>query len=266
MTQEQRRCFLIQSLLNETSQYQGLEIPQKEEEQKRLLRSLMNVRPPLPVSQEFLEIQDIYLKRELEQSGIVDSDTLFSENKKQRIFLWQGDITKLKVDAIVNAANRALLGCFQPCHSCIDNVIHTFAGVQLRLACHEIMQSQGHEEATGTAKITPGFNLPSKYVLHTVGPIISETLTEQDCQLLASCYCACLELAVQYNIQSIAFCCISTGVFHFPQEKAAQIAVETVERFLAKDQTLKKVIFDVYTDRDYAIYQQLLNTQRSSES
>lgn len=242
-------------------QYRKIKVPPREMEQKQLLRSLMNVRPPMPASGDFLNVQDAYLSEEINQRGIVDSSDLFPTRLNSRLFLWQGDITRLKVDAIVNAANSALLGCFRPCHSCIDNIVHTLSGVQLRLACNEIMQAQGHEEATGTAKITAGYNLPCKYVLHTVGPIVSGPLQERDCELLASCYRSCLELAVKNGVHSIAFCCISTGVFCFPQDRAAEIAVQTVSRFLAQEQSLRQVIFNVFTDRDLILYQKLLENE-----
>ncbi|MCB6364842.1 protein-ADP-ribose hydrolase [Intestinibacillus massiliensis] len=258
MTQEERRVYLIRTMLKELPQYRGIGIPTGETGQGQLLRSLMNVRPPMPISADFLRVQDAYLSEEIHRRGIVDGTGLSPTRADGRIFLWQGDITRLKVDAIVNAANSALLGCFQPCHSCIDNIIHTFAGVQLRLACNKLMQAQGHEEETGRAKITAGYNLPGKYILHTVGPVVAGRLREQDCTLLARCYQSCLELAVQNGIQSIAFCCISTGVFRFPQDKAAEIAVQTVSRFLARDRSIRQVIFNVFTDRDRAIYQKLL--------
>ena len=171
-------------------------------------------------------------------------------------YLWRGDITTLEVDAIVNAANSALLGCFSPNHGCIDNAIHTFAGVQLRLACHAIMQAQGHEEPTGTAKITPGFNLPARYVLHTVGPIVSGRLSDTHCDLLASCYESCLKLAAENSLKSVAFCCISTGVFGFPQKEAARIAVDTVTAF-QKEHPID-VVFNVFKEADLRLYQALL--------
>ena len=261
MTQKERRLFLIRSLLEEQPQYRKLEIPGDEEEQKRLLRSLMNLRRPSPAQPEFLDVQDAYLKEETLRRGIVDCRNLApagAEGVKRRLFLWQGDITRLKADAIVNAANEALLGCFIPCHSCIDNIIHTCAGVQLRLACDRLMREQGRPEPTGRAKITPAFNLPSRYVLHTVGPVISGPLREQDCRLLAGCYSSCLELAAKNGLRSVAFCCISTGVFRFPQEKAAEIAVETVKRFLEQDDAVGQVIFNVFTDRDLELYRRQL--------
>ena len=176
----------------------------------------------------------------------------------ERLVLWQGDITTLKVDAIVNAANSALRGCFYPLHSCIDNIVHSKSGIQLRLLCDEIMNRQGHEEPTGQAKITPAFNLPSKYILHTVGPIISHRVSKRDCELLASCYRSCLSLAAENGCQSIAFCCISTGEFHFPNEKAAEIATATVKEFLHGNVKIKRVIFNVFKEKDLQIYRKLL--------
>ena len=221
-----------------------------------LFRALCNVRPPRPVTDEFIALQDEYLRQKTMERGVADVKGF---EYKDNIALWQGDITTLRCDAIVNAANSALLGCWQPCHSCIDNIVHSLSGVELRIKCNEIMQAQGHEEETGTAKITPAYNLPCKYVLHTVGPIISGPLRKSDCDLLASCYQSCLELAAENEVQSIAFCCISTGVFHFPQERAAEIAVKTVRSFLETDSSIQQVIFNVFTDKDLEIYQKLLN-------
>lgn len=256
--QKERRIWLIRELQREMPQYQDIRIPVTEEEQWNLLRSLFNIRPPYPASQEFLKVQDEYLSELVRSRGIVDAESLPASELDPRITLWQGDITTLRCDAIVNAANSALLGCWQPCHSCIDNMIHSLSGVQLRIKCNEIIQEQGHEEETGTAKITPAYNLPCKYVLHTVGPIISGPLRKEDCDLLAGCYQSCLELAAGNNVRSVAFCCISTGVFHFPQQRAAEIAVETVRQFLETDSSIDRVIFNVFTDRDLTIYQKLL--------
>ena len=258
MNQNERRRWLIHALLEEIPQYQYPVFPYTADRQWRLLRSLMNVRPPMPVSEEFLQIQDAFLKEMTEEKGIVDADSLPPCTGNPRLVLWQGDITTLRCDAIVNAANSQLLGCFSPCHGCIDNIIHTMSGVQLRLACHEIMQKQGHEEPTGQAKITPGFNLPAKYVLHTVGPIINDEVTPEAEALLASCYRSCLELAEQHNLKSIAFCCISTGVFSFPPDLAAEIAIRTVKEFLQKETGIQRVIFNVFKDSDLEIYQRLL--------
>ena len=258
MNQNERRRWLIHALLEEMPQYQYPVFPCTADRQWRLLRRLMNVRPPMPVSEEFLQIQDAFLKEMTEGKGIVDADSLPSCAGDPRLVLWQGDITTLRCDAIVNAANSQMLGCFSPCHGCIDNIIHTMSGVQLRLACHGVMQKQRHEEPTGQAKITPGFNLPAKYVLHTVGPIINDEVTPKAEALLASCYRSCLELAEQHNLQSIAFCCISTGVFSFPPDLAAEIAIRTVEEFLQKETGIRRVIFNVFKDSDLEIYQRLL--------
>ena len=254
MTQKERRIYLINRLLSEDEHYNGITIPESEAEQKRLLRSLINIRLPSPVGNDFLTIQDEYLQTAIAEKGITKLHDLtpFKDN----IYLWQGDITTLECDAIVNAANTGMTGCYHPCHNCIDNCIHTFAGVRLRLKCAEMMELQGHEEPTGKAKITPAYNLPCKYVIHTVGPIVQGRLTEKHRMLLKSCYESCLELAVLNRIKSIAFCCISTGVFGFPQDKAAEIAVQTVREFL-KNHNIE-VIFNVYKDADYELYRQLL--------
>ena len=256
MTQEERLDYLIHYLLNENEQYQGFNILSNETDKKRLLRSLMNDRPPKKIPQNFLNIQDLYLQEELKKQKIISIEELVSVQKG--LYLWQGDITKLKADAIVNAGNSALLGCFIPCHGCIDNAIHSYAGVQLRLECQHIMEKQGMPEPTGKAKITKGYNLPAKYVLHTVGPIIRGKLTEKDCELLASCYRSCLELADAYRLKSIAFCCISTGEFHFPNDMAGYIAVNTVKDYLKQTNSKIEVIFNVFKEEDYQIYKRLL--------
>ena len=258
MNQQEKCLWMIRALLDEMPQYRDTPIPALPDHRWRLLRSLMNVRPPMPATKEFLQVQDAYLQQMTAEKGIVDAASLPSSAKDERLILWQGDITTLQCDAIVNAANSQMLGCFSPCHGCIDNIIHTMAGVQLRMACHEIMQKQGHEEPTGQAKITPGFNLPAKYVLHTVGPIINDEVTPEAETLLASCYRSCLELAEQHNLHSIAFCCISTGVFSFPPDLAAEIAIRTVEEFLQKETGIRRVIFNVFKDSDLEIYQRLL--------
>ena len=256
MNQARRRIYLIRELLKEQPKYQNIEIPPDAAEQKSLLRSLFNVRMPGEISEEFLRIQDEYLQAETTEKGITELGDLAPVSGD--LYLWQGDITTLRCDAIVNAANSGMTGCYVPCHACIDNCIHTFAGVQLRLACAELMRQQGREEETGKAKITPAFNLPCKYVLHTVGPIISDQVTDEDDRLLASCYRSCLELAERNGVKSIAFCCISTGVFRFPNDRAAKIAVETVRAYKARTQSRVKVIFNVFKSSDHAIYQDLL--------
>lgn len=256
MNQSERRQFLISELLKERADYQKMQIPVRVDEQKRLLRALMNVRLPDAVSPEFLNVQDDYLKGELSEKGIVKVTDL--KPLQKGIYLWQGDITRLAADAIVNAANSGMTGCYQPNHTCIDNCIHTFAGVQLRLECAELMEKQGHEEYTGQAKMTSGYNLPCKYVLHTVGPIVQGALTQAHCNQLASCYQSCMELADKNHCGSIALCCISTGVFCFPNKKAAEIAVQTVMDYREKTGSGMEVVFNVFKNEDYEIYKKLL--------
>ena len=256
MDQGERRKFLIRELLQENVQYRDLEIPTGEEEQKRLLRGLMNVRLPGRIGREFLKVQDEYLQAETAVKGITELDGL--SPVAEGICLWQGDITTLRCDAIVNAANSGMTGCYVPNHRCIDNCIHSFSGIQLRMECAEMMRMQGHEEETGKAKITKAYNLPCRYILHTVGPIISGTPTKTDCELLAGCYRSCLELAAEKGLESVAFCCISTGEFHFPNDRAAQIAVGTVKEFMRRETSVKKVVFNVFKDLDKEIYRKLL--------
>ena len=264
MNQTEKRVFLIQRLLDEDRRYRGMEVPADAYEQKRMLRSLMNIRLPKAIDAEFLIVQDEYLRQEIEDAGITRLADL--EPVCGDLYLWQGDITRLRCGAIVNAANSGMTGCYVPCHACIDNCIHTFAGVQLRLDCAELMGQQGHEEPTGQAKITRAYNLPCDYVLHTVGPIIEGRVTSEDERLLASCYRSCLELAAQNDVESIAFCCISTGVFHFPNQRAAEIAVETVRKFKAETGSEMKVIFNVFKDLDLEIYRRLLTENREAKS
>lgn len=262
MKQEERRIWLIRELIKEQSQHLDMEIPQAKDEQQRLLRALFNVRKPMPVSKEFLNIQDEYLSEEAKEKGIVGVNELPVTEADERLVLWQGDITRLGAGAIVNAANSGMTGCYHPNHSCIDNCIHTYAGIQLRLACQKLMEKQGHEEEAGLAKITPAFNLPSAYVLHTVGPVVNGGLTEKHKELLSSCYNSCLELASQYDIESIAFCCISTGVFGFPQREAAKIAVSSVKQYLKENNKIRKVVFNVFQSSDYQIYRKLLGADK----
>ena len=256
MNQSEKRLFLIQSLLNERPSCQKQIIPADSERQKILLRGLMNVRRPVRIGADFLQVQDAYLQDETAAKGITDIADLTPI--QPGLYLWQGDITTLKCDAIVNAANSGMTGCYIPNHRCIDNAIHTFARVELRLTCEQLMEQQGYPEPTGQAKITPAFNLPCRYVLHTVGPIISGIVTKEDKELLASCYRSCLELAAENGLESVAFCCISTGEFHFPNDLAAEIAVRTVKEYLKKQTSVKKVIFNVFKDLDKAIYEKLL--------
>ena len=262
MTQSERRIYLIDRLAAERGE--GIAVPENGQAQKRLLRALFNVRPPIPADEKFLRVQDAYLKEETRRKGVTDLADLALI--RPDIYLWQGDIATLKCDAIVNAANSALLGCFCPNHGCIDNAIHTFAGVELRLACAELMAKQGHDEPTGQAKITPAFNLPCRYVIHTVGPIVGGRLTERDCELLRSCYRSCLALADEKQLESIAFCCISTGEFRFQNERAAEIAIQAVKDYKKETKSGIKVIFDVWKNKDYEIYTRLLGADTKAEN
>ncbi len=251
--------YLNKILLDEMPQYrrEAKRVPQTPEDQRFFLRCLMNVREPGALSERFLKAQDELLSREREEKGVVHVAELQPIPRDERLVLWQGDITRLDADAIVNAANSRLLGCFRPGHNCIDNVIHSAAGLQLREECAEIIRRQGHEEPAGQAKITKGYNLPAKHVLHTVGPIIDGPLTERDRELLASCYRSCLKLAEENGLKTVAFCCISTGVFRFPKDEAARIAVATVNEYLQNSQ-FERVVFCVHGDENLRIYQKLL--------
>lgn len=256
MNQSERRKYLIGALLKEKRRYQQMQIPSEANEQKMLLRSLMNVRFASPITEEFEAVQDEYLKDVNAQKGLVTLSDM--EEVQPDIFLWQGDITRLKVGAIVNAANSGMTGCYQPCHNCIDNFIHTYAGIQLRNFCAELMEKQGYEEPTGQAKITPSFNLPCDYVIHTVGPIVQGTLTSHHEELLRSCYESCMKIADENKVESIAFCCISTGVFMFPNRKAAEIAIQTVKEYKQITGSSMKIVFNVFKDIDLEIYKELL--------
>ena len=260
MKEAEQILFLNEILLDEMPQYrrEAKRVPRDAEEQRYFLRCLMNVRQPGTLSERFLNAQDELLSREREEKGVVHVADLLPVPEDERLVLWQGDITRLDADAIVNAANSALLGCFRPGHNCIDNVIHSAAGLQLREECAAIMRAQGHPEPTGTAKLTPGFNLPAKHVLHTVGPIIEGPLTDADRALLASCYRSCMQLAADSGLKSIAFCCISTGVFRFPKDEAARIAVETVREMLQQLPGLARIVFCVHGEENAALYRALL--------
>ncbi len=229
--------------------------PLTEEQKPDFFRALCNVRPPMPVSEEFLRLQDEYLSARTRERGIVEATALPYRNK---IALWRGDITRLNADAIVNACNSALLGCFHPLHNCIDNIIHSCAGVQVRLDCNAIMQ--GREEPNGSVQVTKAYNLPSKYIFHTVGPIVYGGVTKQNRQDLANCYSACLRRAHEMGLHTIAFCCISTGEYRFPPKEAAGIAVHTVGQYLAAHEDAPNVIFNVFQERDYEIYRAILRT------
>lgn len=256
MNQKERRMYLINALLKEQPLFSRVHVPRGEMDQRNLLRSIMNLRPAGEAAPEILKVQDEYLQEEIRKKGVTDIADL--KPVADRIYLWQGDITTLRCDAIVNAANRGLTGCYFPLHSCIDNCIHTYAGIQLRQECAAIMAKQGKEEAVGKAKITSAYNLPCRYVIHTVGPVVIGQLTSEDKKQLASCYRSCLKLAEKKGVKSLAFCCISTGEFQFPYEKAAEIAVRTVKRYLAGNDRDIKIIFNVYLDRDREIYEKLL--------
>ncbi|BDF05864.1 protein-ADP-ribose hydrolase [[Clostridium] hylemonae] len=265
MNKEEKTEYLIDQLRAENAGYEALSMPVDLPGKRRLLRSLMNVRFPGPVSPEILKVQDELLQEELEEKGIVDVMELpviqdeypCTEIKNsRRIVLWQGDITRLKADAIVNAANSQMMGCFVPCHGCIDNAIHSAAGLQLRNECAQIMEEQGHEEPTGKAKITGGYNLPAEHVIHTVGPIVGVQVTEEQKEQLKSCYKSCLKLAEKQGLRSIAFCCISTGEFHFPNKLAAEIAVQAIDKYLSTSE-VERIVINVYKNEDYHIYKKL---------
>ena len=226
--------------------------------QRRLLRSLMNLRNPAPLSADYLELQDGLLRIEREEKGVVDAMRL-PVISGRNIVLWQGDITRLDVDAIVNAANGEMLGCFHPCHGCIDNAIHSAAGLQLREECNDLMRKQGFPENPGRVKVTRAYNLPSRFIFHTVGPIVFDALTPEDRSTLRSCYLSCLATARDLNLKSIAFCCISTGEFRFPRKEAAETAVETIREFLRDGTGIERIVFNVFKDADRATYEGLLS-------
>ena len=268
MTRLEQIRTLNTILLKEMPQYreQAERFPADDASQRRLLRSLMNVRPPMPLDPAFLKVQNELLSAEREEKGVVDAMALPTVRSDPRLAVWQGDITRLKADAIVDADNSALLGCFVPCHGCIDNAIHSAAGLQLRDECFRLMEAQGHPEPNGRAKLTGGYNLPARHVLHTVGPIVRGRVTQRDREELASCYRACLELAAERGLHSVAFCCISTGEFHFPNREAAQIAVDTVRECLRQKTSIRRVIFNVFKDLDAEIYRGLLGPDRGAET
>ena len=263
--------FLINELILKNGRIdRNMEIPKDYDEKRKLLRALMNTQTPVQLSDEFYEIQDMILSEETENKTLIrDIDIKpISQNPNEidsKIALWQGDITCLQVDAIVNAANSQMLGCFIPLHNCIDNQIHSAAGFQLRMDCHRIMQEQGHEEANGNAKITSAYNLPSKYVIHTVGPAIAygQEPNNREIAELENCYKSCLELADSHNLKSIAFCSISTGVFNFPKEQACELAIETVRNYLKNnpETNLEKVIFNTFSDEATEIYMEKLEKE-----
>lgn len=253
--------FLINYLSEENKEVKVENIPEDIVSKKRLYRSLCNIRDVKPISEEYLKIENEYLQSELKNKKITDVREIevlgknFPENK---ICLWQGDITTLKIEAIVNAANSGGVGCFIPRHNCIDNIINSASGVSLRLECGKIMEKIGVLE-TGKAFITKGYNLPSEHVIHTVGPIIYDFVTEDKENDLANCYINSLKLAKENNIKTIAFPCISTGEFHFPKDLASEIAIKSVKEFLNENKDrFDKIVFNVFTDEDYEIYRENL--------
>ncbi len=272
-TQEQRLDYLVEAFKTDSVEYNDLQTPADTESKQRLLRSLMNIRMPRHMAKETLLIQDEYLRERAEERGIIHLDDIpaIAESLGSKrpfadtLALWQGDITCLAVDAIVNAANSQMLGCFQPCHGCIDNCIHTYAGIQLRAECHRQMQAlrtrcgRNYEQPTAVPMLTDGYNLPAKKVVHIVGPIVYDGLTKGLENELADCYRNTLDLCAENSLRSVAFCSISTGVFRFPKERASEIAVRTVSDWLAKHPgAIDRVIFNVFGDRDRCIYEQNL--------
>ncbi len=260
-----RLDYLIDYLLKEDPQYSEMQVPSDLQGKRDLFRALRNVRWPKPVSEDFLRLQDEELQEQLMEKGVVElnacRDGVHTVSTNKQLLIWQGDITRLKVDAIVNAANSQMLGCFHPLHKCIDNAIHSAAGVQLREECHRLMLQQGHEEPTGQAKITKAYNLPCKHIIHTVGPIIPNGIpTEFQKEQLASCYRSIMACADENNLESVAFCCISTGEFRFPNQLAAEIAVRAVNDYLTEhpDCSVKQVVFNAFKDIDWDIYRRLL--------
>ena len=258
--EQTRKAELLRRLVNGLCTERGYEPPktQDTDELWTAFRALVNTRPPIPADDGWLAMQDELLQGMIADAGMSTVDDAMSSPADPRLRLWRGDITTLAADAIVNAANSQMLGCWVPGHHCIDNAIHTFSGVQLRLVCARIMEAQGHEEPTGAAKITPAYNLPSKHVIHTVGPIANGRPTDLHREQLASCYRSCLDLAAARGLRSIAFCCISTGVFGFPQQEAAEIAVNTVREWLDAHGSSIAVVFNVFSPEDEAIYRCLL--------
>lgn len=256
--------LLLIELLSEREHLISIKIPDKLSEKRKLLRILSNIRPAKPISNNLLKLQDRELKTQLKEKGIILIENIPQSYKNSKIKLWLGDITRLKVDTIVNAANDKMLGCFNPLHDCIDNAIHSAAGIQLRLECNEIMIKQGYPELTGNAKITKGYNLPATYIIHTVGPIIKQNkLSKNDCKALESCYVECLKLADQKKLKSIAFCCISTGEYGFPNQKAAEIAIKSVDKYFEKNNqsSISNIIFNVFKEFDFEIYNQILTNE-----
>lgn len=262
-TQNQRLDYLVGEFKTDSIQYKDLVTPKDTEGKRRILRSLMNIRMPKVLSDEVLAVQDEYLAGRAEEKGIVRlSDIPVIRNG---LSIWQGDITRLAVDVIVNAANSQMLGCFVPMHTCIDNCIHTFAGVQLRAECNRQMNQlrmrygKDYEQPTAVPMITDAYNLPAKKVIHIVGPIVQNQLTPYLENKLADCYRNTLDLCLENDLKTVAFCCISTGVFHFPNKRAAQIAIRTVDGWLSQHPgAMERVIFNVFKDEDREYYEELI--------
>ena len=245
---------LLRHLINEDERLENLDIPSNYIEKRNLLRGITNIRSPRPISDEVLKLEDQLLQLELQEKKVTEVSEI--ETRDGVIAIWQGDITTLKIEAIVNPGNALLLGCFIPNHSSLDNQIHSSAGIRLRLACNKIMR--GKEEKVGQARITDAYNLPCDYVIHTVGPMITGNVTKEEEELLANCYKSCLDLAKEKNIKTIAFPTISTGVFSFPKELASKIAVNTVREYVKENpNTFDKIVFDVYEEEDKAYYDRL---------
>ena len=272
-TQTQRLDYLLQKFKEDSVRYRDLEVGESYEEKRMALRSLMNIRSPKPMQEEVVQIQDAFLAEEAQEKGIVSLDsipTVAEQYGSRHIFadkisIWQGDITRIQTGAIVNAANSQMLGCFVPCHRCIDNAIHSAAGIQLRAECSRYMDRRKmqygprYEEPTGCAVLTKGYNLPAEYVIHTVGPIVGGVLNNGHRQALRDCYINVLKCCVENGIRSVAFCCISTGEFHFPGAEAAETAVETVTGFLkGKESEFDRIIFNVFKDEDRKLYEKEL--------
>ena len=263
MTQNQRLDYLVEVFKTDSVQYKDLETPEDTEGKRRILRSLMNIRMPKAVSDEVLAVQDEYLRGRAEEKGIVRLSDI--PEIRDGLSVWQGDITRLAVDVIVNAANSQMLGCFVPMHTCIDNCIHTFAGVQLRAECSRQMNQlrerygSDYEQPTAVPILTDAYNLPAGKIIHIAGPIVQYELTPELEKDLADCYRNTLDMCLDKDLKSVAFCCISTGVFHFPNRRAAQIAIRTVDSWLLQHPgSMERVIFNVFKDEDKKYYEELI--------
>ena len=262
VTQEERLDYLVEEFKTDSGEYRNIDTPKDTEGKRRVLRSLMNIRMPRNISSDVLRVQDEYLKGRSEEKGIVTLSDI--PEIRKGLSIWQGDITRLSVDAIVNAANSQMLGCFVPMHTCIDNCIHTYAGVQLRAECSRQMNQlrirYGRDYEQPVPMLTDGYNLPAKKVIHIVGPIVQYKLTPAIEKDLADCYRNTLDMCKETGLKSVAFCCISTGVFRFPNRRAAEIAVETVTSWMSEHpEEMERVIFNVFKEEDRAIYEDLIS-------